>query len=421
VQTVTVAPRRSPRSWRLAYAGAMTARGIRTRPGPPGSLVTDLACSVGLYVVLVVTISLSSADSRPGVLPYLVAAGFALIALVRRRFPVTVLLLSALGVFAYYTLDLPPIGVAVPLVLALFSAAEAGRKWWSAATGAVVLAVALGFRLRDDPLPLGVLLGPDAVSNLALIAASVALGEAVRSSRLVRAREREIVDLVRQQAESDVELRIRAERLAISRDLHDSVGHALSVVALHSGVGEESVGRDDDAQRRAFAMIREQSTTALRDVRAMVRALRAEEPQEGGAEAHDVLSVADLPTLVERARTSSGPDIDLRVDPDLLPGGGAALSASVGATVYRVVQEGLTNVVRHAEAAHADVSVERRDGCVYVAVSDDGRGESTRTGTGVGLVGLRERVRLLGGDVEAGTGPGGGFTVSARIPERLGS
>ena len=162
------------------------------RPLAPRSGDALLALGVWLVLSSVIAIVQATAGQDPTPLAHLFAAGFGTVLLLRRRLPVPVLLLSALGTFAYYTAGLPTIGIALPVVGALFSAAEQGRARWAIGTGAVVLAVSVLFRVRDDPQPLGTILGTDAMTNLGLLATAVALGVAVRSLREQAAQQEEI-------------------------------------------------------------------------------------------------------------------------------------------------------------------------------------------------------------------------------------
>src|SRR5699024_6512339 len=146
--------------------------------------------------------------------------------LLRRTLPVPVLVLSVLGTFAYYTLDLPTIGVAVPVVAALFSAAERGLLRWAIGSGAVMFAVSLILPLRHAPHPLPPLPGTDAPAVIALIAAAPALGYGVPSHRLRSAQQEPISRLTAEQTRRNAEPRIQTEPPPISRDLHDTVGHS---------------------------------------------------------------------------------------------------------------------------------------------------------------------------------------------------
>ncbi|WP_420111508.1 sensor histidine kinase [Pseudactinotalea sp.] len=381
--------------------------GAASGPGVP-----DIVLAVAVTAVLsaVIAVSQAGTGAAPHAVAYLFAAGFGAVLLLRRRMPVAVLALSVLGTFAYYTLSYPPIGVALPVVAALYSAAEMGLFRWAVGTGAVVFAVALAFRLRDDDQPVGYLLGTDAVSNLALIAAAIALGYGIRAGRERAAQQRELTRLTQEQTAREAELRMQSERQRISRDLHDTLGHSLSVITLHAGVGSEAVGRDDLVVTEALARVREQSTASLAELRTMVHLLRTD--AEDSDERH-VRSLADLPAIVGEAEAAGlSTIVAIDVDPsDLHP--------AVDAAAYRVIQEALTNVLRHAGATTARVSAAVAGADLHLTVTDNGHGATDRTALGYGISGMTERVRLLGGSLTTRSEPGDGFTVSATIPARL--
>lgn len=331
--------------------------------------------------------------------------------LLRRAMPLAVIVLSILGTFAYYTLGLPAIGVALPVAAALYSTAERGRLRTSIISGAVVFLVSLAFRLRDDPQPVGYLLGPDAALNIAVIAASIALGYAVRARRIQAAQQRQIDRLNREQSSRDAEERLRTERESVSRELHDSVGHALSVISLQAGVGQDAVGRDDDTVATALQQVRAQATSTLTDLRGLVKALRS-----GTSQADDtrhVHSLASIPSLVDDAAAAG---LEVTADVDLA---GAELSPAVDAAAFRVVQESLTNVVRHSQAHSATVEARMDGAALHLTVRDDGPARPDEEHSGFRIIGMTERVRILGGTLSAGPTAGGGFLVEARMPGRL--
>lgn len=373
--------------------------------------VADLALAGAVALALFVLITLSAADGgrTAGPLPYVFAIGFGAALLLRRKMPRAMLTLSVLGTFAYYTLDLPTIGVALPVVAALYSAAERGLLRWSALAGAVMFVVALLFRLRDDPQPLGVLLGTDAAANIALIVGAIALGYGVRARHVQAEQQREIARLREEQLRRDAELRIRSQREHISRELHDTVGHSLSVISLHAGVAADALGHDDRAAIAAVAEVREQSTASLAELRAMVRILRSPEADD---DARSVHSLDDVATVLDRAR-ATGLEVAADIGVDT-----AELAAGVDAAAYRVLQESLTNVIRHAHAHRVEVSAAIEEGYLRLVVRDDGVGSGSPSGDGHGIDGMRERVRLLGGTLHAGDDPSGGFAVDAIIPVR---
>ncbi|WP_293698809.1 sensor histidine kinase [uncultured Agrococcus sp.] len=374
------------------------------------SWAIDTLIAGGVAVVLGIVIALSQADAgeAPSLLAYAFSTGFGAILLLRRRFPLTVLTVSILGVFVYYILEFPAIGVALPVTAALFSAAEAGRTRWSIAAGGFVFAVSLFFRIRDDPQPLGYLLGLDSVVNLGLIAAAIALGFGVRSRRISVRQQRQITRLTREQAERAAELRVQSEREQISRELHDSVGHSLSVISLHAGAGGESVGRDDGAAADAFEHIRQQSNSSLAELRSLVRLLRA-----GEDDSRHVHSLEDIEAVLEEAR-AAGLEVQSRIAIEA-----AELSPTVDVAAYRVVQESITNTLRHARAKRVAVEIDNADGLVRMLIMDDGVGAGPEQQSGFGITGMAERVRLLGGTLETVTAQGEGFTVKVTMPTRL--
>lgn len=360
-----------------------------------------LGSAVTLGITLIIATD-PTADTRADPVAYLFAVGFGALMLARRRFPVLMLVTTVLGVFAYYILDFPQIGVAVPVVAALYAATDAGRMVWAIGAGVVVFSVSMFFRVLDGT-PIRLLIGYETVSNLALIAMAIALGASTRMHRLRTAQQQRINELTADRAADQAQLRIQAERERLSRDLHDTVGHTMSVISLQAGVAEEAIGSDDQAAIEAVRRIRETSGRTLTDVRSLVRLLRSDQDQ-------DDHSLAELDQLLDTVR---GAGIDVTAarsgDPVELP-------RTVDSVGYRVVQEALTNIVRHSGARHADVTIRLTDGRLELIITDDGNGPDDEQTPGQGLIGMRERVRMLGGTVHTGPGQEKGFVVHATIP-----
>lgn len=372
---------------------ATTAAAARREEVPGWVLGVLAAVAQGVVVALVVAVGSVGSDT-PGSGAYLFAAGFGAALLLAHRFPVTVLAASVLGVFAYYALDHPPIGMALPVTGAFYRCAERGRTLVAVVTGVVLLGVALWFRLGDgEPSPV---LAYDVITNSALVAAALALAHAVRAGRALRAQQEQLVALERAH-----------ERVRIARDLHDSVGHALSLVSVQARVGQQALGTDDETVARSLDSVVRAARTSLADLRRTLAVLRSDGEDPDGARAP-----VSLPGIehVARAARDAGLEVvvDLAVDPGEVP-------AAVGSTAYRIVQESLTNVLRHAGATTVRIGVTADGGALHVRVEDDGGGTGARTGTGRGIGGMQERARLLGGEVVTRTGPDG-FTVEARLP-----
>lgn len=196
------------------------------------------------------------------------------------------------------------------------------------------------------------------------------------------------------------------ERARIARELHDVVAHAVSIMVVQAAAAEELLERDPDRARAALAAVQEGGRAAVRELARMLDLLRGT-PADGLA---PLPTVDGLPTLVEEARLA-GADVSLDTD-DVGP-----LPPALSLCAFRVVQEALTNATKHAREPHVTVVLSRSDGHLDVRVEDDGgAGPRTVAGTGHGLLGLRERVEVFDGTLEAGPRPGGGFRVHALLP-----
>jgi signal transduction histidine kinase len=242
--------------------------------------------------------------------------------------------------------------------------------------------------------------------NLAFCLLALAAGDAVRSRR-------EAVEEAAAASEEHALRRMGEERLRIARDVHDVVAHAMVEINVQAGVAAHLLDRDPAQARSALREIKAASGTALNGLRSTLGVLR---DPDGGAPVDPTAGLDDLDDLAAGLR-AAGVGVTFAVDP--LPAGASAVET----VVYRVVQEALTNVLRHAGASAVHVRVVREDGAVGVEVCDDGAGAGTAAtaGAGQGLRGMRERAAAIGGTVESGPAPGGGWRVAARLPVRLGS
>jgi len=326
----------------------------------------------------------------------------------RRRFPLAVLATTMASGVAFTALDLPPDMLWVAIPVAVYSVAAYGDRWLALAGLAVAEAGLAVVQLTPGKTGVNTWVG-----NMGFLAAAWLLGHFVGVRRLYVLQLEERTAELQRAREELARRAVTEERLRLARELHDVVAHAMSVIAVQSGVGAHVANTQPKEAAKALAAIESTSRAALEELRRLLGVLRQEgEPQGDLAPVPGLANLEGL--LAELAK--AGLAVKLRVNGTRPP-----LPAGVDLSAYRIVQEALTNVVKHAGSARAQVVVGYRDQEVRVEVTDDGRGAVTsvsdgRVGTGHGLIGMRERVQAFGGDLEAGPRPGGGFRVAARLP-----
>jgi signal transduction histidine kinase len=326
----------------------------------------------------------------------------------RRRFPGPVLALSVASGLAVATLDLPPEVLGVAILVAVYSVAAYGDQWVSLAGLAAAEVGSAAVQLTP-----GRFQWPTPVTNTLIIGAAWLLGYFAHNYRAYAARLEERTTELEQAREELARRAVTEERLRLARELHDVVAHAMSVIAVQSGVGAHVADTQPKEAAKALAAIEATSRAALTELRRLLGVLRQESQPQG--DLAPVPGLADLDSLLAEV-AKAGLAVRLRVE-----GTPSPLPAGVDLSAYRIVQEALTNVVKHAGPARAQVVVVYRDQDVTVEVTDDGQGVGAPTGDGQarvghGLIGMRERVAAFGGDLEAGPRPGGGFRVAARLP-----
>jgi len=215
-------------------------------------------------------------------------------------------------------------------------------------------------------------------------------------------------ELVRAQVAAQAAM---AERLRIARELHDLVAHSTGIIAIQAGSGRRVFDARPDEARDALAAIEAISRETLSGLRRMVTGLRRADPDPGAGQA----SLGAAPGLADIDRlTATARDAGVRVEVDW-HGSREPLPADIDLSAFRIIQEAVTNVLRHAHTGQCKVSIDQRDGQLSIEVTDSGRGGSM-AGTGYGITGMRERAALLGGDFSAGPRSEGGFRVAARLP-----
>ena len=204
---------------------------------------------------------------------------------------------------------------------------------------------------------------------------------------------------------------VTAERLRIARELHDMVAHSIGIIAIQAGAGSRVIDTQPAEARNALSVIEATSRETLAGLRRMLGALRRAEPGTASSPAPP----GPAPGLADVGRLAATTmDAGVRVDVQWR-GQQRPLPADIDLSAFRIIQESVTNVVRHAGTGQCRVTVDCRDEELSIEVVDDGRGGSV-TGTGYGIAGMRERASLLNGDLSAGPRAGGGFRVAARLP-----
>jgi signal transduction histidine kinase len=319
--------------------------------------------------------------------------------LFRRRYPVAVLLATFAATLAYWTTDYPRGPTFFALIIAFISAIMAGYR-------VVAVAVAITGWLAFPWLPY--LVGnddrPSAAGVFGLLAWLLLLLTVGEVARVGRARAAETA----RRRDEEARRRASEERLRIARELHDVLAHNISLINVQAGVALHLMDEQPEQARSALGAIREASKDALGELRSVLEVLRrsGEEepraPQPGLDELHDLVSRAGAAGLEVK--------VEVRGRPRPLP-------ADVDLAAYRIVQEAVTNVVRHAGRSTATVRVAFNDRDVTLQIDDTGRGGTPGAApSGSGIAGMRERTAALGGRLEAGPRPGGGFRVRAELP-----
>ncbi|SET27679.1 sensor histidine kinase [Geodermatophilus poikilotrophus] len=362
--------------------------------------VGDWAIAVGVGATLLIA-GLSgqhpSTDLEP--LGYLLLAAGGLSLVARRWAPVTVLVVTGLCALGHQS-----VGFDVPVVaflFAVYAAVRAGHRIVPVVASVVMLAalpLAILVSPRDWPVGEAFSQSRD-VLELAWLIAAGAAGEALRQAER-RADEAE------RTREETARRRAGEERLHIARELHDSLTHQISVIKVQADVAVHLARKRGEPVPEALLVIREAGREAARELRATLEALR-----DGDRNPPDGLGLGHVPDLLHRARLA-GLDAELTIE-----GHNDDVPAAVDRTAYRIVQESLTNVARHASAATASVRIDYRPDTLLIRVDDDGRAApATAPPPGVGLLGMRERVTALGGRLRAAPRSEGGFTVQAELP-----
>lgn len=341
-----------------------------------------------------------------GGLPYLVGAATFLPLAFRRDIPWLSLAFSGTAAAIYSLMPFPPAFVLLGPMVALFSLASYARRRHMGLIALLVVGLVLSVPIIAYSA--GVRWVAESVGAFAMLAAAALLGDGYRNRReYVAEVEARALEAERTREEEALR-RVEEERVRIAREVHDIIAHSLSIVTVQAAAAEAVIDKDPAQAKESLQHIRRSGREALGDLRSMLDMLRAGESDVPLAPAVDL---ADIGQLAKQVR-GAGLDVRLTIEGDL-----AAVPAYASVSAYRIVQEALTNAVRHARASMASVYVGVSRLQLRVEIQDNGRGGTGEASPGGhGISGMRERVEALNGRFEAGPVDSGGFRVAATIP-----
>jgi signal transduction histidine kinase len=316
--------------------------------------------------------------------------------LLRRRFPTAVLVVVA-SAASLYTVVTSSHLVPLPTAIATYTvAAQLERR------RSLVLTAAAALTFMLSSLAIGGV-GP-AIAGLIPFAAAWVFGDNLGTRRAYTSELEEKAERLEREREVEAARAVAEEQARIARELHDVIAHNLSVMVVQAAAANDVFDSRPDRAREALRTIEATGRTALGELRRLLEAVRGDvglAPQPG---------LDALDALVSQVR-SAGVEVAVKVEGDPRP-----LPPALDLSAYRVVQEALTNTLKHAGATRADVALRYGDDALDVEVRDNGSGLGNGGGTGRGLIGMRERVVIFGGSLETGPADGGGFAVAARFP-----
>jgi signal transduction histidine kinase len=356
----------------------------------------------GLTLGTAIELATTAVDYKPAIIPIVLLA--APLLFLRRRYPLAAPTSTFVLLALFAMIDPGAKDLSFPFFCALGAAAvfgAANERRIAYAGGGIAFATILFVMHRFQ----------DGLGELAWVTGFFTGAWVVGFTLAARSRQtRELRERV-EHAERERELRALAavaeERARIARELHDIVGHSVSVMTVQASAVRRLLRDDQEREREALRTVEETGRAALGEMRRLVGVLRR--PEEAPTLVPQP-SLEYVEKLVEQTRDAGLPT-ELRLE-----GTPAELPQGIDLTAYRFVQEGLTNALKHANAKQAEVVVRYDNGSVELIVRDDGSGDGKGGGSGHGLVGIRERVAVYGGELEAGPRPGGGYELRARLP-----
>jgi signal transduction histidine kinase len=374
----------------------------------------DALLAVGLAVVAVLTLlsaSVPEGGRQPDALAYILALALTLPLAIRRVSPIGVLAIMILGSLGYGARGYPSVSIDFfGPVIAYYTVASQEPRPTAISAGMILW---LGVIASTVLSPTEADKGATVLTSGVVVLAVWLFGQAVRQRREYAER-LEVQTIQLEAARQELaEQAVVQERLRIARDLHDVVAHHMSTIVVQSAVARDAVGKDEPATIEAIEHVQSVSRSALGEIRQLLGILRRSGNGESAPPSQPGLS--DLGDLLAEAR-AGGIYVEVTATGQVLP-----LSAAVDLTAYRLIQEALTNVMKHAVGSNASITVQYAPEALTIEVVNDSASGSTAAsrldgGSGLGIPGMRERVALLGGSFAAGPRAEGGFRVSAVLP-----
>jgi signal transduction histidine kinase len=344
--------------------------------------------------------------SHPPAAAYLLLALPSVALIWRNSRPVEVLGLAVAAAVGWAALGQIDGAALVPVIVAVYWVAL--TRTWAIAVAAGFAGAAAIFVTEGLAGPFGWFGGPNATMWPELLAAG-AIGAYVAARRQWLAAESDRAARAEQAREEETRRRVDAERMRIARELHDVVAHSMAMINVQATMAGMQLADDPTSAAEAIQAIRGASKSGLRELRTILQVLRQADGESAAAPVPDLRAIA---ALVE-ATSAAGTPTTLRLTEPPVP-----LSPAVALAAHRIVQESLTNVVRHAGQVAASVGLRQEDGYLHIDVVNEAGTvpAACSDGTGTGLAGMRERAAALGGTLKAGPRPEGGFAVRARLP-----
>ncbi len=377
-----------------------------------------LGFDVLLAGTLTLVLGLGSISTMEPASRYMLAAAGALACgqlvplLWRRVNPTAVFAICSAAAVVQWAIGIRLLPANFGLLFALYAVALYGPLWANRAglaVGLIGVPMALGRYYQDAPIRNLLTVG---AAMTAVVFGVWALAERRRTNALYVAQLEERAAQLERDRDREAKLAVSAERTRIAREIHDVVAHGLSIMIVQADGGLYAADARPDQAKKALGTIGDIGRGALTEMRQLLGLLKQDEaPGHDDHQPRPQPGVSQIPELVENVR-----DAGLSVQLSVI-GTPRELPALVGLTAYRIVQEGLTNALKHAgPGATANVDLAYGNDELTVTVGDDGRGAAGGDGAGQGLVGMRQRVSISGGTVSAGPRPGGGYVVTARLP-----